>query len=229
MVMICLFKIAIFERLPAGLLSCFTELTAIFPASFQGAVWLHSPGHRNSFIASDAVYAAVGPLQCSAAFTQAELGLLSGFCICSSFEVAQFTGSFCYLGGGLSLECPSPHRLQTSPSSSLQPSPLLCFTGLLPAQNPSTIYCLQLETALHHIKYIFMVNSQLGPCGAGVPNSSESSEWILKETAQIPIQVRESLAFGPGSRSWGLFLLLLLLKTVQVKLTGLTPFFSPYN
>lgn len=74
-----------------------------------------------------------------------------------------------------------------------------------------------------------MVNSQLGPRGAGVPNSSESSEWVLKETAQIPTQVRESLAFGPGSRSWGLFLLLLLLKTVQVKLTSLTPCFSPYN
>ena len=140
MVMICLFKIAIFELLPASLLSCFTERTAIFPASFQGAVWLHSPGHRNSFIASDAVYAAVGPLQCSAAFTQAELGLLSGFCICSSFEVAQFTGSFCYLGGGLSLECPSPHCLQTSPSSSLQPSPLLCFTVPAPCSE-----------SLHHL------------------------------------------------------------------------------
>lgn len=60
MVMMCLFKTAIFELLPASLLSYFTELTAIFPASFQGPVWLQSPGHRNSLIASDAVKCSSG-------------------------------------------------------------------------------------------------------------------------------------------------------------------------
>ena len=142
MVMMCLFKTAIFELLPASLLSYFTELTAIFPASFQGPVWLQSPGHRNSLIASDAVKCSSGPLQCPATFTQAELGLLNGLCICSSLEVAQFTGHFCYLGGGLSLECPPLHCPETSPSSSLQLSPLPCFPVLAPFSESLTTYCL---------------------------------------------------------------------------------------
>lgn len=138
MVMICLFKIAIFELLPANLLSQFTELTAIFPASFQG-MGAARPWPQEQFDSLGCREVQQwSRFSVSCPLTQAELGLLSVLCICSSFDVAQFAGSFCYLGGGLSLECPPLHCPQTSPSSSLQLSPLLCF----PSRNPSTIYCL---------------------------------------------------------------------------------------
>lgn len=152
MVMMCLFKTAIFELLPASLLSYFTELTAIFPASFQGPVWLQSPGHRNSLIASDAV-------KCSSGAASVSCHIHPGWAGSSEWIMHLL------LLGGCSVHrefllfgwWPQP-RMPSSPLSwnfsllLLQLSPLPCFPVLAPFSESLTTYCLWLETALHHMK-----------------------------------------------------------------------------
>lgn len=108
----------------------------------------------------------------------------------------------------LSQKCPPLHCPETSPSSSLQLSPLL-FPSACSLLESLHHLCLWLETALHHMKYASVVDSQPQSMWHRVPNSSESSEWVLKETVQIQPKSENLWAFWTREQVLGALFVLL--------------------